>query len=88
MATSLPSVAIPSNVWVDLYAETGIVVGTQLIIQNIGSSEAILSESVAKPIPATGHNIISPRQYLTNAGVAVGAWSFSELGTTLQVEEA
>ncbi len=55
MATSLPSVTIPFNTWVDIYAETGITVGAQLIIQNIGSSEAKLVESATEPTsePAT-----------------------------------
>ena len=88
MATSLPSVVIPSNTWVDLYSETGIVVGTRLVVQNIGSADAILSESAAQPVSTTGHNIIIPRSYLTNASAAVGAWAFSDSGTTLQVEEA
>lgn len=88
MATSLPSVTIPLNTWVDLYSDTGISIGTQLIIQNIGSSEAILVESASQPTPSIGHNTIPVRSYLTNAASAVGAWAFSETGTTLQVEEA
>lgn len=86
MATSLPSVPLPRNTWVDLYAATGITVGSQIIIQNIGSSEAYLSESVASPAPTVGRNIISPRLYLTSADTPVGAWALSEDGTTLQVE--
>ena len=88
MATSLPSVTIPINTWVDLYDATGIVAGTQLIIQNIGSSEVILVESSTQPTSATGHNSLPPREYLTNSASNVGAWAFSDLGTTLQVEEA
>lgn len=88
MATSLPSVTIPLNTWVDLYAETGIPVGTQIIVQNIGSSEAVLTESATIPNSAIGSNSIPVRKYLTNEASNVGAWAFSGTGTTLQVEGA
>ena len=86
MATSLPSVLIPPNQWVDLYAATGISVGTQIIVQNIGSSEADLTESAAEPISSDGFNPIPPREFFTNAAGNVGAWAFSRDKTTLQVE--
>ncbi len=91
MATSLSPVRVNPNVWVDLYDATGISVGVKIIIQNVGSSPAQLTEAATvPPIPlgTTGVNIISDREYLTNATSAVGAWAFSKLGTTLQVEEA
>lgn len=86
MATSLTPVRVPSNTWVDIYAATGIAVGTQIIVQNIGSSEAILSESATEPTSTVGYNAIPPRIFLTNAVGSLGAWAFSESGTTLQVE--
>lgn len=90
MATSLPSVSLPQGVWVDLYSETGISLGTQLIIQNIGSSNAKLTESASEPgnVDSVGGNTIEPKVYLTNASGNVGAWAFSWSGTKLQVEEA
>ena len=88
MATSLPPVKIPVNTWVNLYLATGISVGTQIIVQNTGSSEAVLTESATLPVGVVGVNAIIPRAYLTNAATNVGAWAFSQLGTTLQVEEA
>ena len=88
MATSLPPVTLTDSIWVDLYDETGIVAGTQLLIQNTGSSEALLAESATEPTPLSGYNIIPTRAYLTNNAANVGAWAFSENGTTLQVEEA
>lgn len=88
MATSLPDVKIPTNKWIDLYSETGISVGTQIIVQNKGDAEAELSESLLEPIETTGSNKIPQYTYLTNATAAVGAWAFSKLGTVLHVEEA
>ncbi len=88
MATSLTPVTVPKNTWVDIYAASGITPGTQMIIQNTGSSEAKLYESAVQPIASTGYNIIPPRLYLTSETIPVGAWAFSETGTTLQCEEA
>lgn len=88
MATSLPPVIIPPSTWVDLYDETGITIGVQLVIQNTGGSDARLSESATEPDNESGYNTIIPRVYLTNQTSAVGAWGFSDTGTTLQVEEA
>lgn len=88
MATSLPSVRIPKNKWVDLYAATGIVVGTQIIVQNIGSGEVDLTESAAMPNAASGRNKLEPRLFFTNKAGNVGGWAYSKVGTILQVEEA
>lgn len=88
MATSLTSVKLPLNTWVDIYTETGITVGVQIIIQNLGDATARLSESASEPISTTGYNIIEESQYLTNVTSNVGAWGFSRKGTIIQVEEA
>lgn len=89
MATSLPSVRLPANTWVDIYDETGITAGTQLIIQNSGSSEVILVESATEPnTNTTGSNSLPTRNFFTNAASNVGAWAYTETGGKLQVEEA
>ena len=88
MATSLTPVTILAKTWTDLYAATGIVVGAQLIIQNIGRDEAKLSESAAKPISTVGYNNLLVNDYLNSTAIPVGAWAYSSLGTKLQVEEA
>tara|TARA_R100000544_G_scaffold17462_1_gene8342 strand:- start:1291 stop:1557 length:267 start_codon:yes stop_codon:yes gene_type:complete len=88
MAQSLPEVDLPVGEWVDLYAETGIAVGTKIIIQNTGSSDVFLSESSSVPSSQVGFNILIPRDFFTNDDGNIGAWAISELGTNLQVEEA
>ncbi|HHZ95090.1 MAG TPA: hypothetical protein EYN67_05920 [Flavobacteriales bacterium] len=88
MSTSLPRVFLPANTWVDLYAATGIVAGTQLIIQNTGSDEVILVESATAPeTNSTGFNLLPARDFFTNAAANVGGWAFSKQGSSLQVEE-
>ena len=88
MSTSLPPVDLPMGEWVDLYASTGIVAGTQLIIQNNNDSIAILTESSTKPSSGYGSNTIKPYNFFTNASGNVGAWAMSSRGSVLQVEEA
>lgn len=89
MAQTLPSVALPRNQWIDLYDATGITVGNQIVIQNIGTSDAILFEDNSEP-PAVpqGKNNIKVGGYLTNKAGNIGAWGLSRDGSELQVEEA
>lgn len=87
MATSLPPVTVPEGTWTDLYAETGITAGNQLIIQNTGSGDVRLVESATEPNLSSGFNFLIPTLYVTNSSANVGAWAFSDLGTQLQVEE-
>ena len=86
MSISLPPVDLPKKLWVDLYAATGLSVGTKLIIQNIGRDEVILTESDVKPISGYGLNKLPTRDYLTNAQGNVGAWAYSSGGSRLQGE--
>ena len=88
MATSRPSVVIPSDIWVNLYAATSITAGTKLIIQNIGTSRARLVESATQPTPEVGHNLISPSETVNNFAENVGAWAYASPGTILQIEVA
>ncbi len=87
MSKSLPPVVLPRNVWVDLYAETGITTGVKLIIQNTGKSEVMLTEDDTKPFSGYGHNKLPPREFFTNDSGSIGAWAFSSRGSKLQVEE-
>ena len=86
MATSLPSVTLEPGTWTDLYSATGITTGIQLTIQNIGSDEAKLSESVAEPTSTVGRNNLSINVYVDSATTPVGVWAYSRNGTVLQVE--
>jgi len=88
MAQSLPSINLPVETWVDIYAATGIVAGTKLIIQNTGSSVVKLVESATEPLVDTGYNSLPTREFFTNADANVGAWAKSKTGGSLQVEEA
>ena len=87
MAESLPPISISNNQWVDLYAATGIDSGTSIVVQNTGSNDCALVESDSQPnISTTGKHIIAPKDHMVNEASNIGAWAFSALGTTLQVE--
>jgi hypothetical protein len=88
MPQSLPSVILPRNKWVDLYAETGITIGTSIIAQNTGKDEIILTESLAEPVGAVGHHKLPTREFFVNSAGNIGAWALSSRGSKLQVEEA
>lgn len=83
----LNPVKIPNNTWVDLYSETGITIGVQIVIQNIGSSSVRLAEQVSAPIASDGYNLVEPVEFVSNRANAVGAWAFSGRSTLLQVDE-
>ena len=91
MSTSLPPVSLSPETWVDIYAETGLTIGTKLIIQNRRSDDVILSESVLAPtglIADLGANPLVGKQFFTNSAGNVGAWAYSAKGGLLQVEVA
>ncbi len=87
MAISLPPVKLPAGQWVDLYVATGISVGVPLAAQNTGTTNVVVSESVAMPTVNYGYNIIEPVAWLFSDEEPVGAWAFSSSDGKLQVEE-
>jgi hypothetical protein len=80
MADTLPDVALPANEWVDLYAATGITVGTQINVQNVGASDFRIATSAAAPVSERGE-IIEPRKFpWQNSAGESGAWALSKFG--------
>jgi len=98
MATSLAPVVLIAGVWKDLYADTGIAVGTKITIENRGARDAVLTEANAQPplnIESIGYSRLLSVNSIRN-GVSqrdspttpIGVWAYSSAGTTLQVEVA
>jgi len=83
MADTLPRITIPDDVWVDLYAASGIPVGTQITVHNVGNDEVFLSTKATQPteigLP------VKPYQSSTNEAGDSGAWAFAPNGTTVIV---
>lgn len=80
MADTLDNVPLPANVWVDLYAATGLAVGVALSAQNVGTTDVRLAVQAAQP-PADhdGYVIIQrdPGLFFRNNIGDAGAWALS-----------
>lgn len=90
MANSRTPVPIPGNSSIDIYAATGISVGTSLIIQNTGNQQLRISESSSEPTSAIGYNKINPSDFLQSALTPVGVWvtNVNVGASQVQVEES
>lgn len=43
------SVSVPHNTWTDIYTTIGVAIGTQLVIENTGAGDVLLSASASQP---------------------------------------
>jgi len=78
MADTSPNIPLPADVQVDLYAATGIAVGTQIILQSIGADEVRLSTKATEPLSTDGYEVV-PRSYqAVNESGDSGAWAMSK----------
>lgn len=83
----LPPLVVRYNEYINVYAETGITPGTQIIIHNNGSAVAALYDSASEPDSKSGFDNIEPATFLTSSATPDGVWVKSNLGTILQVAE-
>ncbi len=85
MADTLENTSLPSDVWVDLYADTGIAVGSQLLVQNIGVCDVYLATQLAEPTDETAYQIMERSQFAINEPGDSGAWAFCKAGGAVNV---
>lgn len=89
MADTLPNVTLPANTWVDLYAATGVTVGTAIGVSNIGVADVYLTVTAAQPpIDYDAFDVLQRKNgvRLRNSDGDAGAWAFSpNCGGKLQV---
>ena len=89
MADTLPNVVLPANTWVDLYAATGVPVGTAIGVSNIGVNDIQLTVAAAQPpIGFDAFDILQRKNgvRLRNSDGDSGAWAFSpQYGGKVQV---
>lgn len=79
MADTLPNVQLPAGQWVNLYTATGITVGTQIQVQNLGGSLVLVHTGDDVPTSADGFNIIRPDSLTFVSQIApTGAYAMSE----------
>lgn len=75
MPNTLPNVNLPANTWVNLYTSSGISVGTQLTITNVGSFDVRLVVVASSPEDVDGYDLIPKYGYLSNTSGDSGAWA-------------
>ncbi len=79
MPDNIENVRIERNTWVDLYAATGIAVGTVLTIENSGNADVYLAVQAVQPDKDhQEYNIVKrpPSVTVQNSEGDLGAWAF------------
>jgi len=88
MADTLPNVILPSRTPVDLYAATGITVGTKVRVQNITSDNVrVYSGATSPDMGTSGASLLYPSQTGENQTGDAGLWAWSVSGGAVQVVE-
>lgn len=76
MADTLANVVLPAGTWVNLYTATGLTVGTQIQIQNVGNVDVRVVSQAAQPTSASGFNLIRPESLtFVSQASPTGAWA-------------
>ena len=75
MADTLPNIELTDNEWVDLYAASGIVVGTKIVVQNLGVPAVYLSTSATSPDDTDAFQILQFGIEAANEAGDSGAWA-------------
>jgi len=83
------NVVLPKGQWVDLYAATGISLGTQLAVLNITPNDVRLASTTSEPTSSDDHVPLLFRSFAaTNASDSLGAWALCSGGGAIDIEIA
>ena len=85
MADTLDNILLPAGTWVDLYDESGITVGTQINVQNVGAGHIYLYAGATSPISLSGYAVLVEYGVMQNDSGDSGAWAYSESGGKVNV---
>jgi hypothetical protein len=84
----MANVSLPARTWVNLYAATGIVVGTQIEVVNLTPNSVRLAATLAQPTVNDDH---LPLEFRTTKGINdagdAGAWALCVAGGGVDVKE-
>lgn len=87
MSDTLTNVKLPAKTPVDLYAATGIAVGTQISVQNITTGDVRVYSGATSPNMATsGSALLRPGITAKNDSGDAGAWAWSTLPSAVNVK--
>lgn len=88
MADTRPDVTLPPNVWVDLYAASGINVGAAATIWNKGSDAVLIAIKLTAPTDGRGTPIYNgPLGHIQVTQGESGVWAKSVLGSSVMIQE-
>jgi len=82
MSVTLPNIPLPSGVWIDLYAKSGIKVGTRVSIDNVSSSDIYYTSAQEQPdLDFRSYNTLKPRVgKVSNNKGDLGLWALALVG--------
>ena len=83
MADTLPNLKIVEGVWTDIYTASGIAVGTQITVQNLGSNTLYLNAKATEPNVDDGFKAVPPFREAVNDSGDSGAWILSNVVDSL-----
>ena len=83
MADTIKNIKLPAGQWVDLYAESGVTVGTQIITENLTQTPTKLYAGATVPANAESESdsgyfsrLLAYQEKVNDSGDA-GAWAYS-----------
>ena len=84
MADTISNVTLPAGVWVNLYLATGLDVGTQIQIQNLGNVNVLLHTGANQPTSTSGYNVLKPESLVfVSEPSPSGSWAQAQRSTGL-----
>lgn len=85
MPDTLPNISVPAGTWVNLYAASGIAVGTKIAVQNLTQNEVRITTRATTPPDSTGYTSLLMGMVGTNQAGDSGAWAMSPIGSSVNV---
>ncbi len=85
MANSLPIIQLDKDQWIDIYAVTGIAVGTILEIQSLNAGDVRVHIGPTQPDDADGHELVIKAGKTVTPPSPSGIWAFSQMGGAVYV---
>ena len=85
---AIPPLVVVQGQWINLYAATGITVGTQVIVQNFQSNALIaVSDTASAPTETDGRVAVYQGQFYQNDSGDLGLWAYCSGRGLISVQE-
>lgn len=84
----MPDITLQPNTWTDVYAESGVTVGTKINVQSAAGSVVYLKTSATAPEDISGSVRMKSFMMASNKDGSTGEWAFSLSPAVISVNEA